>query len=610
MTLPPFGVPTAGDPGPRDPRLRRAEVRAGPLRPAELEHRPARRRLRPAGRRDRRHPPAARAARSSATTRPARSSSPSGGPTAPATTRSTPSTARHSGGDDRPDGPALGRTADGDVAAPEHPSAPLPPRPAAGRVGPAASRATAPVDDDETVAQPTVGRAPLDSRRGRARLPGQWARTGRTTTTPTRTRSTRGVDDARAWEDQTGGLEVIGAHVEEDAPRRRGRRARREREEASARRRCARRRPVRRARGHRPPPRPDGRRRARARRGVRRGHPGQALRPADRPRAAASAARSPSWCRCWCSPASSLGIVVGGQKLLALINPASRDYTGQGTGEVQIRVQDGDTLSDIARTLVKADVIASVGPFVDAAEANADAVGIQPGVYGMRLQMSGQAALDLLLDPAARLLSRVTVPEGLTVARTLARLAEQTGTPIEELKAAAADPAALGPAGLRQRLAGGLPLPGDLRRRARHRAGRHPQADGRPRRAGARRAADPRGRAAHGADQGEHRAGRGRARSRTWARWPGCWRTGSPTACRCSWTPRSTTPTARPASPRPPQDRQNPSPYNTYLHPGLHARPDQQPRRGGAARGAEPRPRATGASSSWSTPTPARPGSP
>jgi uncharacterized YceG family protein len=58
--------------------------------------------------------------------------------------------------------------------------------------------------------------------------------------------------------------------------------------------------------------------------------------------------------------------------------------------------------------------------------------------------MSGQAALDLLLDPAARLLSRATLPEGLTVERTLARLAEQTGKPIEELQAAAADTAALG----------------------------------------------------------------------------------------------------------------------------------------------------------------------
>ena len=85
-------------------------------------------------------------------------------------------------------------------------------------------------------------------------------------------------------------------------------------------------------------------------------------------------------------------------------------------------------------------MVASVGPFVDAAEANADAVGIQPGVYGMRLQMSGQAALDLLLDPAARLLSRVTLPEGLTVERTLARLAEATGKPIEEFQAAARTP--------------------------------------------------------------------------------------------------------------------------------------------------------------------------
>ena len=107
-------------------------------------------------------------------------------------------------------------------------------------------------------------------------------------------------------------------------------------------------------------------------------------------------------------------------------------------------MQDGDTLSDIARTLVKADVVASIGPFVNAAEANANAVGIQPGVYGMRLQMSGQAALDLLLDPKARLLSRVTLPEGLTVQRTLARLAEQTGKPIEEFQAAAADTASLG----------------------------------------------------------------------------------------------------------------------------------------------------------------------
>ena len=201
-------------------------------------------------------------------------------------------------------------------------------------------------------------------------------------------------------------------------------------------------------------------------------------------------------------------------------------------------MQDGDTLSDIARTLVKADVVASIGPFVDAAEANADAVGIQPGVYGMRLQMSGQAALDLLLDPEARLLSRVTLPEGLTVQRTLARLAEQTGKPVEEFQAAAADPAALGlPAYANGSLEGFLfpatydvepdTAPADILRQMVARGVQAldelqiPEADRLTR-----------------ADRGEHRAGRGRARSRTWARSPGSWRTGSPTACRCSWTPR------------------------------------------------------------------------
>ncbi|RBY88305.1 endolytic transglycosylase MltG [Blastococcus sp. TF02A-26] len=138
------------------------------------------------------------------------------------------------------------------------------------------------------------------------------------------------------------------------------------------------------------------------------------------------------------------GIVFGGKALIDLVNPADEDYTGQGTGSVQIRIAEGDTLSDIGSTLVEADVIASVGPFVDAAETRPAATGIQPGVYGMRQQMSGAAALDLLLDPATRLFSRVTIPEGFTVQRVLTRLSEETDTPIEELTAVAADPVAVG----------------------------------------------------------------------------------------------------------------------------------------------------------------------
>ena len=136
------------------------------------------------------------------------------------------------------------------------------------------------------------------------------------------------------------------------------------------------------------------------------------------------------------------GVVFGGQKLLGLF--VAEDYPGQGSGSVDIRVQSGDTLSDIGRSLVEADVIASVGPFVDAAEAEPDAMGIAAGVYQMHKRMSGAAALDLLLDPASRQVSRVTIPEGLTLVGTLQRIADATGTPLADLQAAAADPAALG----------------------------------------------------------------------------------------------------------------------------------------------------------------------
>jgi len=58
--------------------------------------------------------------------------------------------------------------------------------------------------------------------------------------------------------------------------------------------------------------------------------------------------------------------------------------------------------------------------------------------------MSGAAALDLLLDPKSRLVSKVTVPEGLTAAETLQRIADATKLPLDDFKAALANPAALG----------------------------------------------------------------------------------------------------------------------------------------------------------------------
>ena len=328
-----------------------------------------------------------------------------------------PMTARH-GRDDEP-----GHD-DWQTGGQRHPSAPLPPLPT-GAWDRLRARQEHDGDDDATVAQPWIASEPLDSGRHGEHTPGPVSGPGADDDATDAHRL-----DPAAWEDETGGLDVIGAHVEEEAPRR-GRRARREAREAAAA-----------AAQHDADLHddPDTLVHDEASGDV------IPVKPYD-PRAGRRRRRR--------RPIAILlallvlagvvgGIVVGGQQLLAMIDPSSRDFTGEGTSAVEIRVREGDTLSDIARTLVDAGVIASIGPFVDAAEANADSVGIQPGVYSVRLEMSGQAALDQLLDPEARLLSRVTLPEGLTVQRTLAKLAEETGLPISEFEAAAADPAALG----------------------------------------------------------------------------------------------------------------------------------------------------------------------
>jgi UPF0755 protein len=245
--------------------------------------------------------------------------------------------------------------------------------------------------------------------------------------------------DEAGWEDRTGGLEVIGANVDEDLPRRGRRRRRAERYEADVH-----------ADLHDDEPHEDV-------------HPDEDLHPDDlhdedlhdedlhdediplqpyegrrrrrrRPLAVIVALLV--------FGGLVAGVVFGGQKLLGLF--VAEDYSGQGSGSVSVKVQDGDTLTDIAQTLVGADVIASPKPFTDAAKADPRAMGITAGTYALRSHMSGAAALKLLLDPSSRQVTRVTIPEGTIAVNTLQKIADATGMPLADLQAAAANPAALG----------------------------------------------------------------------------------------------------------------------------------------------------------------------
>jgi UPF0755 protein len=141
------------------------------------------------------------------------------------------------------------------------------------------------------------------------------------------------------------------------------------------------------------------------------------------------------------------------------------DFEGQGTGDVVIEVEDGDSTRQIGASLAENGVVAAPESFTRAAEDEERIRGVQPGFYQMRRQMSGAAAVAMMLDPASRVgeldirggvqLDDTSAPDG-TVApgvltlisqATCARLdGEERCISADELRTAMieTDPAALG----------------------------------------------------------------------------------------------------------------------------------------------------------------------
>lgn len=116
------------------------------------------------------------------------------------------------------------------------------------------------------------------------------------------------------------------------------------------------------------------------------------------------------------------------------------DFQGSGTGEVNVTIAEGASATRIGQTLVDKGVVASVGAFTDAASGNPDSRNIQPGTYLMALGMSGEAALERLLDPDARVVAKVVVPEGSTVQEVVDAIAGATDIAKSDLEAVVSQP--------------------------------------------------------------------------------------------------------------------------------------------------------------------------
>jgi len=121
------------------------------------------------------------------------------------------------------------------------------------------------------------------------------------------------------------------------------------------------------------------------------------------------------------------------------------DFPGPGRpGAPTVVINAGDSGTAMGATLRQAGIVATEGAFRAAFDANPDAARIQPGTYQLLLEMKAEDAVRALLDPKSRVSMKVTIPEGFSAEQIFTRINEVTLISVDEIRAAAADPAAIG----------------------------------------------------------------------------------------------------------------------------------------------------------------------
>ncbi|WP_350275249.1 endolytic transglycosylase MltG [Kribbella sp. HUAS MG21] len=113
------------------------------------------------------------------------------------------------------------------------------------------------------------------------------------------------------------------------------------------------------------------------------------------------------------------GAVIGfgkGKDALAGVFSAP-DYEGAGTGTVIVEITKGQATASIADTLEKKEVVKSARAFERVARDDPRSLQIQAATYTLRKHMSAKAALDLMLNTAESVrVARISVPAGKTKA--------------------------------------------------------------------------------------------------------------------------------------------------------------------------------------------------
>jgi len=122
----------------------------------------------------------------------------------------------------------------------------------------------------------------------------------------------------------------------------------------------------------------------------------------------------------------------------------SPDYSGPGSGSVMVQVRQGETSAMIGRDLKKAGVVKSVDAFTAAAVADERSRNIQVGFYELKKQMKASDALAILVNPKNLLQARLTIPEGYRVKDIVKAIDAKTDITAAQVQKALKNTQALG----------------------------------------------------------------------------------------------------------------------------------------------------------------------
>lgn len=115
------------------------------------------------------------------------------------------------------------------------------------------------------------------------------------------------------------------------------------------------------------------------------------------------------------------------------------DYVGEGTGEATLVIEQGDDGYIITQKLLEADIIKGFDAFYGLLLKADPPVPFYPGYYVLAQQMSSQAALDAIKDPANRVENVALIHEGRSIDQAFEILSTATDIPVADFEAAAAD---------------------------------------------------------------------------------------------------------------------------------------------------------------------------